>query len=304
MKPTIPANIILPVEDSPAGNWKCGESYQKTVTVTRPYLGTNNHEIELEPIDWKDYESVGDVLVSVRKLRGELNASNRRAIDKILQRADGYLKIAAQLEGWWLEEYSLSPTGPDANSRGGWKDESKQARVTGWPFTQSTYPGCQGRGYGEPVRFAPDLVARCPSYQDQIDHQRDKEAWESLMRAAAINARCAQEAAWAVVLYRRNRADRGQGLTTPKPTPHPPRGPSGASADLGPLTPPPPQSPEIAAPMEDPVPPDSDPGPDPGAEPEVPTGERTEPTVKDFPWGLVAATVVFGGGLLYFLRRR
>jgi len=128
---------------------------------------------------------------------GYIDSKNRSSIQGIINRARKYYDHARALQNYWKDSYQPDP------SRG----------PRGWPLQNEHFgSGCDykvapdeggiftfGPGGAETVNFT------CPTQTALDQHNEDRLKYFKLLKAALVNARCAQEAAAAVGTYFRNK---------------------------------------------------------------------------------------------------
>jgi len=224
-KPNIP-DPILPQQDSPSAalsNEKCGVNYHMPTEIRAPYkstdkftnmlpiayaetgIGNQNPDISYPEVKKTKFRvALKDAIDGAREILknynddGYIDDKNRTAINKIIQRAEDYIKYAEDLEDWWEDGFRPDPDKP----------------VFGWPLDVDTMPGCGVGIYAPykgqlevslPVQGKTMVEFTCPSEDQAKEHRADRLRYAQLLFAAMVNARCAQEAAASVGTYYRNK---------------------------------------------------------------------------------------------------
>jgi len=217
-RPTIP-EIIIPSRRSLADpNKRCGETWSEWVEVRKPYGNVDSVTFQLEPLDdYSAFESFDEgpgLLESAQNgidaasemfsdNRDFIDETNRSALQKILDRAQSYVNAANAIWRFWNDEYRFY-------SKGG----------SGWPLgikLQDFLPGasCWNKSAGQKVTttsLPADNIARntkvtwnCPTINITEGHRVDEKNYLKLVKAAMLNARCAQEAVASVAAYYQNK---------------------------------------------------------------------------------------------------
>ena len=220
-RPDIP-EIVIPTRKSLADPSKrCGQTWSEYATVRKPYGQIDRAVFELGPLgDYSDFESfeAGPNLLrgaqagidAAAKMfadnRDFIDKTNRNALQKLIDRAQSYVNAANGIWHFWNDEYRFY-------SGGG----------SGWPLglaLQDFLPGsyCWNKGAGEQVETVPVAADRlprgkkfkwyCPRINITQGHRSDEANYLKLVKAAMLNARCAQEAVASVAAYYRNKARR------------------------------------------------------------------------------------------------
>jgi hypothetical protein len=208
----------FPSQKSPseAGAGKCGTSYHTQYEVRAPYKGANKYSTVLPVAYGKIEIGEGDIKSSLPAVSkesfhlalseaikgaseilheydkgGYIDDNNRAVILQLISRALKYQSQAKSIREWWEGSYQ-----PDSG-----------VDVYGWPLTRDNVQGCNG--------FAPDkggvytgnsvIEFTCPPAADKDLHDADGLAYQQLLYAAMLNARCAQEAAATVGIHNQNR---------------------------------------------------------------------------------------------------
>lgn len=233
----------FPNQKSPseAGTGKCGSSYHIQYEVRAPYksadkysnvlpvaysgteIGQNDIEASLEEVSKEGFHSaLKDAIKGALEILqdyskdGYIDDANRAVIIKMVNRANNYQSQAKEIRDWWETKYQ-----PDS-----------AVAVYGWPLTKDNVQGCTswapntGGVYVGGSGGATALEFTCPTTADRDLHDADRLAYQQLLYAAMLNARCAQEAAATVGTYNRNKEfleglSGGMGLAKapPKKTP-------------------------------------------------------------------------------------
>ncbi len=217
-RPNIP-EIIIPTRKSLADSSKrCGQTWSEYATVRKPFGQIDRIVFELEPLgDFSDFESfeAGPNLLrsaqagidSAAKMfsdnRDFIDKTNRKALQKLIDRAQSYVNAANGIWRYWNDEYRFY-------SGGG----------SGWPLglkLQDFLPGsyCWNKSAGQQVETVPVAADRlprgkkfkwnCPTINVPAGHAADEKNYLKLVKAAMLNARCAQEAVASVASYYQNK---------------------------------------------------------------------------------------------------
>lgn len=200
----------------------CGLSYHEWIEVRAPYGDTDQHVNSLPPIygdmligsqDPNDFEAVLDLALQpqvresisegidgareiARNYRrdGFLDNNNSAEANKMLNRAEDYLKKANRLQDFWEDAWVAN-------------DLAK-----GWPLETAVHPVCRGKVAPETVKTltmgpegATTVEVECMKREVLDDHAADRKLMVELVQAALFNARCAQEVIAAVGTYNRNK---------------------------------------------------------------------------------------------------
>ena len=261
---------IFPNQDSPsdAGTGKCGSSYHTQYEVRSPYKSTNKYSTTL-PVAYGETEiGIGDIKDSLPAISkasflsalkaaiqgaseilqdygkdGFIDATNKAVIIELINRAVSYMNNARKIREWWEGKYQ-----PDS-----------EVEVYGWQLTKDNVQGCNGFAPEKGGVYNGNSVTEftCPTTADRDLHDADRQAYQQLLYAAMLNARCAQEAAATVGIYNKNKkylesGSGGLGLATVVP---PKKAPIGKLA-TGPVPPPTDHPDDPGSPPADTVPPD------------------------------------------------
>lgn len=216
---------VYPEFTSPVPGYSvaCGQSFHEVLEVRAPYRGTDQYvnalpiiygdillgssddgqfdqvlRLALQPKVREDIaEGVEGAREMVKNYRrdGLIDSENNATINKMLNRAEDYLKKAARIQEFWEDDAYINNELPQ-----------------GWPLDQYWYPRCENK-------FAPQKASilvmtpkgaktkevTCPEKSVYEDHEMDRRLIVKLVQAALFNARCAQEAAASVGTYNRNK---------------------------------------------------------------------------------------------------
>ena len=126
---------------------------------------------------------------------GYIDDANNKVIWDLINLASKYSKQADEISKWWETEYSPDP----------------DKEIYGWSIQDEKMRGCpylapnKGSLYMDIGNGAEMVDFTCPTEADKINHDKDRSAYQQLLLAALMNARCAQEAAATVGTYSRNK---------------------------------------------------------------------------------------------------
>ena len=257
-RPQFPAPVF-PSKDSPSksGTGKCGSSYHMTYSVHAPYKGVDKYSNNL-PVAYSDTEiGVSDINASLPAIiKGAFNSAlkeaikgaseilhsydkdgyiddtNKAVILQLISRANKYQTEARKIKEWWDGVYQPDP----------------EVAVYGWGLNEESSHNCPGFAPTKGGVYTGNTVIEftCPTPADGDLHDADRIAYQQLLYAAMLNARCAQEAAATVGTHNRNKEffesiSGGMGLATAPP----PKSPGKTITTGGPPTSDHPEDPEV-----------------------------------------------------------
>lgn len=200
----------------------CGLSYHEWIEVRAPYGDTDQHVNSLPPIygdmligsqDSNDFEAVLDLALQpqvresisegidgareiARNYRrdGFLDNNNSAEANRMLNRAEDYLKKANRLQDFWEDAWVAN------------------GLANGWPLETAVHPVCRGKVDPETVKTltmgpkgATTVEVKCMKREVVDNHAADRKLMVELVQAALFNTRCAQEVIAAVGTYNRNK---------------------------------------------------------------------------------------------------
>ena len=220
-RPDIP-DIVIPTRRSLADPSKrCGQTWSDDVVVRKPFGQIDRAVFELERLgDYSVFDSFEEGPGLLRSAQAGIDAAakmfsdnrdfidgtNRNALQKLIDRAQSYVNAANGIWHFWNDEYRFY-------SGGG----------SGWPLglkLQDFLPGmsCWNKSAGQQVESTPVAADRlprgkkfkwnCPHINITQGHRSDETNYLKLVKAAMLNARCAQEAVASVAAYYQNKARR------------------------------------------------------------------------------------------------
>lgn len=272
---------ILPSIDSPSSlsSGKCGSSWAVNSQVRAPYKSVDKYSDVLPAIYTADFgfgsdnvedsfppassplmkSSLKKAIKGAKEILGDydgdgyIDAANKTAIKLIIARAEKYADQAKELWDWWDKSYRPDPDQPIY----GWPlNADRMAMCSAWA------PGTSSLMVSLPISGPTEIEFTCPTKADGDNHDKDRDVYATLIRAAVFNIRCAQEAASAVGIYNRNievyKAAVGGGMKISSATP---------SVNPGSLL-----ASVVPGPGDDP----DEPGDEPGDDPDVP-GDPDDP---------------------------
>lgn len=218
-------NTVYPKFESPVPGHSvaCGQSFHEVLEVRAPYQGVDQYvnalpivygDIVLGSTDDSQFDNVlrlalqaavrEDIAEGIEGARemvknyrrdGLIDSDNNATINKMLNRAEDYLKKAARIQEFWEEDAYINNELPQ-----------------GWPLDEPWYPNCENKFAPQKAQIfvmtpkgAKTQEVTCPSKDVYNDHELDRRLMVDLVQAALFNTRCAQEAAASVGTYNRNK---------------------------------------------------------------------------------------------------
>lgn len=206
-RPQFPAPVF-PNQKSPSetGTGKCGSSYHMAYSVHAPYKSVDKYSNTL-PVAYSDTEiglsDIEDSLPAIIKgafnsalkeaikgaseilhdydKDGYIDDTNKAVILQLIGRANKYQTDARKIKEWWDGVYQPDP----------------QVAVYGWRLQDENSNNCPGFAPTKGGVYTGNTVIEftCPTPADKDLHDADRIAYQQLLYAAMLSARCVQEAA-------------------------------------------------------------------------------------------------------------